>query len=380
MSPKPPPIAVDERRQRIARAQTLMAERGLDAVLLPAGTSLRYFTGVAWSLSERLLAAVLPREGDPVYVAPAFEEPKLRELIAVGDDVRVWQEDESPFALSAGLFAEWGAGRVGLEEATPYGFVHALAAAAPSIEWADATPVVAGCRVRKSPAEVALVRWAMGLTLDIHRRVRESLAEGVSNAEVIRQIDRWHREGGADDGSTFAIVAFGVPTAFPHGPKGEQSLHAGDTVLVDTGCTGEGYHSDLTRTYVFGEPTPRQRELWEMEREAQQAAFDAVRPGAACGAVDDAARAVIERHGLGPGYQTPGCPHRTGHGLGMDIHERPYLVRGDATPLEPGVIASIEPMLVAYGEMGVRLEDHFVVTDTGAEWLTEPSRSIDEPF
>ncbi|QDT69829.1 putative peptidase [Planctomycetes bacterium MalM25] len=380
MTPKPPPITVEERRERIARAQRLMVEEGLDAILLPAGTSLRYFTGVRWGLSERLLAAVLPREGEPVYLAPAFEEPKLRGLLSIGDEVRLWQEDESAYTLAAGLLSEWNAARVGLDEATPYAFVCDLATAAPAIEWTDAAPVVSGCRQRKSPAEVALIRWAMELTLGVHRRVHATLSAGMTNTEIVQAIDRLHREGGADGGSTFAIVAFGDQTAYPHGPDGEQRLAEGETVLVDTGCTVEGYHSDLTRTYVYGKPTARQRELWEIEQAAQRAAFEAVRPGVACGAIDDAARAVLERHGLGPGYQTPGCPHRTGHGLGMDIHERPFLVRGNATPLGPGVVASLEPMIVAYGEMGIRLEDHFVVTEDGAQWLTEPSPSLDEPF
>lgn len=380
MPPKPPAITVVERRERIAQAQWLMASQGLDAILLPAGTSLRYFTGVRWGLSERLLAAVLPREGEPVYLAPAFEEPKLRGLLTIGEEVRVWQEDESAYALAAGLLSEWNAARVGLDEATPYAFVRDLAASAPTLEWADASAVVSGCRQRKSPAEIALIRWAMELTLGVHRRVHATLHAGMTNTEIVRAIDRLHREAGADGGSTFAIVAFGDQTAYPHGPDGEQRLAEGETVLVDTGCTVEGYHSDLTRTYVFGETTARQRELWEIEQAAQRAAFEAVRPGVACGAIDGAARAVLDRHGLGPGYQIPGCPHRTGHGLGMDIHERPFLVRGDATPLGPGMVASLEPMIVAYGEMGVRLEDHFVVTDGGAEWLTQPSPSLDAPF
>lgn len=380
MTRRPPAITEQEFRDRIDQAQILMAAEGLDAVFLPAGTSLRYFTGVQWGLSERLLGAVVPREGRPVFVAPAFEDPKLRQLLAADVEIRVWEEHESPFTLVAGLLGERGAKRVGLEESTPYAFVRDLAAAAPRIEWADAMPVVSGCRVIKGPAEIALVRYAMALTLGVHRQVHASLREGVTNTEILRMIDRLHREAGADGGSTFAIVAFGADSAYPHGPASEQTLREGDTVLVDTGCTVEGYHSDLTRTYVFGEPSPRQRDLWNIERAAQQAAFDAVRPGVACGAIDDAARGVLERHGLGPGYQTPGCPHRTGHGLGMDIHERPYLVRGNPTPLERGMIASLEPMLVAYGEMGIRLEDHFVVTEEGAEWLSEPSESIDKPF
>ncbi len=357
-----------------------MRSHNLDALLLPAGTSLRYFTGVRWSLSERLLAAVLPAEGPPRYVAPAFEEPKVRQLISVGEEVRLWQEDESPFELTARLLSDLGARRVGLEETTPFGFVRSLAAAAPSVEWTDAVPVVSGCRMHKSAAEIEIIRYAMGLTLEVHRQVHRSLRAGVTTTELTHEIDRLHRAAGADDGSTICIVAFGPSTAFPHGPDGEQSLAEGDTVLVDTGCTVDGYHADLTRTYVFGDPSPRQREIWNIEHQAQQAAFDAIKPGAPCSAADDAARAVLARHGLGPDYQTPGLPHRTGHGLGMDIHERPYLVRGNQLPLAPGMVGSIEPMICIYGELGVRLEDHFYVTSAGAEWFTQPSPSIDAPF
>ncbi|MEM6329311.1 MAG: Xaa-Pro peptidase family protein, partial [Planctomycetota bacterium] len=268
----------------------------------------------------------------------------------------------------------------GVEASTPFFMAEGLRAAAAGWRLVDAGPVVSACRMHKSPAEVAIIRHAMGATLDIHRRVHGLLHEGITNTEIAEWIDRKHRAAGSDNGSTFAIVAFGESTAFPHGPKGEQRLRGGDTVLVDTGCTFAGYHSDLTRTYVYGEPSPRQRELWAIEHEAQAAALGAAQPGAPCEAVDAAARRVIERHGLGPGYQTPGLPHRTGHGLGMDIHEAPYLVRGNRTPLAPGMVASIEPMICVYGEMGVRLEDHFVMTAGGPEWLTRPAPSIDHPF
>lgn len=384
MPPKPPAITAEEHRRRLNNLQRRMAEQSVDALLLPGGASLRYFTGVRWGLSERLVGAVIGREGGPVFVAPAFEEPKLRQLMRVGDEVRVWQEDESPYWLVAQLLSEWSASRLALDEPTPWAFVAGLRDAAPKVELVESISTVCACRSVKSPAEIAIIRWAMGLTLEVHRRVHAMLRPGMTNTEIAVAIDRMHRdgfgEGGADGGSTFCIVAFGDQTAFPHGPDGEQTLREGDTVLVDTGCTVHGYHSDLTRTYVFGDPTPRQRELWAVEREAQQAAFDAARPGAPCSAVDAAARAVIERHGFGPDYQTPGLPHRTGHGLGLEIHERPFLVRGNDAPLQPGAVASIEPMLCVYGEMGVRLEDHFVVTDDGAEWLTEPSASIDKPF
>ncbi|WP_419184586.1 M24 family metallopeptidase [Botrimarina mediterranea] len=380
MPPQPPAITAEDHRQRIDCLQRRMAEQNVDAVLLPGGASLRYFTGVGWGISERLLGAMIGREGDPVYVAPAFEEPKVRQLLRVGDAVRVWQEEESPYRLVAQLLSEWRAEKLAFDEATPWAFVAGIRSEAPSIELVDPVGTVAACRAVKSPAEIAIIRWAMGLTLDVHRRVHEMLRPGMTNTEIAAAADRMHREGGADGGNTFSIVAFADQTAYPHGPEGEQTLRDGDTVLVDIGCAVHGYQSDLTRTYVFGEPTERQRQLWAVEHEAQQAAFDAAKPGAPCSAVDEAARAVIAKHGFGPDYKTPGLPHRTGHGLGLECHERPYLVRGNDTPLTPGNIASIEPTLCVYGEMGVRLEDHFLVTESGAEWLTKPSESIDKPF
>ncbi|MEN1679040.1 MAG: Xaa-Pro peptidase family protein [Planctomycetota bacterium] len=382
MTQLPPAIGGPEHRARLAKAQSLMAEHGVHAVVLTAGTSLRYFTGLVWGLSERLLAAVVPREGDPVYVVPAFEEPKVRELLVVEGEVRGWEEHESPFALVARQLvdAPRGGGRLAIEATAPLFMAEGLRDAASGWEVTSAAPIVDACRMHKSPAEIAIIRYAMGVTLDIHQRVRDELYPGISNVEVVERIDRLHRQAGSDSGSTFAIVAFGESTAFPHGPKGEQRLQAGETVLVDTGCTFHGYHSDLTRTYVFGEPTPRQREFWDIERDAQLAAFNAARLGAPCEAVDAAARAVLQKRGLGPGYQTPGLPHRTGHGLGLDIHEPPYLVKGNTTPLAEGMVASIEPMIVSYGEMGVRLEDHFVMTDAGPRWVTEPSPSLGSPF
>jgi Xaa-Pro dipeptidase len=380
VSPKPPAITADEHCLRIANLQGRMAEQGVDAVLLPGGASLRYFTGVRWGISERLLCAVIGRDGDPVYLAPAFEEPKVRKLLQVGEEVRVWQEDESPYRLVAQFLGEQRAEKLALDEPTPWAFVAGIRAAAPSIDLVEPVSTVAACRAQKSATEIAIIRWAMALTLDVHRRVYEMLRPGITNTEITAAADQMHREGGADGGNTFAIVAFGDQTAYPHGPEGEQTLCEGDTVLVDIGCAVHGYQSDLTRTYVFGESTDRQRQLWAIEREAQQAAFDAAKPGAPCSAVDEAARSVIARHGFGPDYQTPGLPHRTGHGLGLECHERPYMVRGNDTPLAPGNIASIEPTLCVYGEMGIRLEDHFLVTESGAEWLTKPSESIDKPF
>ncbi len=377
------PIAAAEFAARRAAAQKLMAEHRLDAILLTAaGASLRYFTGCNWGMLERMTGALLPKNGEPVFIAPAFEEPRLRLTAPAGAKFCAWDEDESPYALMAGMLRELGlaTGRIGIDEATPFFIADGLAKAAPQATFETAASVVGQLRSCKSPAEIDLIRHAMGVTLDVHRLVYESLREGTTTGQIVEFMHAAHLAAGSDTGSTFAIVAFGEETAYPHGPEEPQTLRAGDLVLVDTGCTFHGYHADLTRTYVFGQPTPRQREIWETERDAQQAAFAVIRRGGPCHAADDAARRVLESRGYGPDYQTPGLPHRCGHGIGLEIHERPYLVRGNDTPFAAGMCASIEPMLCLYGEMGVRLEDHFYITDAGPEWFTPPSTDLDRPF
>jgi Xaa-Pro dipeptidase len=377
------PITDAELAARREQAQRLMHDAGLDAIVLPAiGASLRYFTGCDWGMHERLTGAVLPKSGEPVFIVPGFEAPRLELTAPTGAQFRAWQEDESPYALCADLFRDFGiaTGRVGIDEAAPFFIVDGLASTAPQVQFTSAAPVVAPCRSRKSPAEIAIIQHAMNATLEIHRLVRESLRPGVGTQEIVDFLHAAHVAAGSDGGSTFAIVAFAEQTAYPHGPEAPQQLREGDLVLVDTGCQFHGYHSDLTRTYVFGEPTSRQREIWTTERDAQQAAFVALVLGKPCSAADDAARRLLESRGYGPDYQTPGLPHRTGHGIGLEIHERPYLVRGNTAPLEVGMCASIEPMLCLYGEMGVRLEDHFYMANDGPRWFTMPSTDLDEPF
>lgn len=374
-----PAIGRDERLGRIEKARRLMADQGVDALLIGAGASLRYFTGVGWGASERLVAMLLPRDGDPVMICPAFELGTLQADIAVDAGMRLWEEDESPSTLVADALRQLGAKRMAVDPAMAFVMVDRIRKAAPSVELVDGSAIVDGCRMAKSAAELALMQQAKSMTLEVQRRAALILREGITATEVRRFIEDAHRALGAS-GSSFCIVQFGRSTAFPHGLPGESVLHEGDVVLIDTGCTVEGYNSDITRSYVFGRANDEQRRVWSLEQEAQQAAFDAVAPGVPCEAVDAAARAVLERAGLGPDYRLPGLPHRTGHGIGLSIHEAAYLVRGDRTPLAPGMCFSNEPMIVVPDRFGIRLEDHFHVTENGAAWFTQPSPAIDAPF
>ena len=372
-------IGADERAARIEHMRRLMTAHNVDALLIGAGPSLNYFAGVPWGASERLVAMILYARRAPVMIAPMFELGSLRADLAIEAKVLCWEEDEDPFALTVAALAEASVSRLAIDPAMAFHMVARLQAAGPTLDVMDATPLIDGCRMVKSPAELALMSQAKAMTLEVHRRTARILRPGITATIVRRFIEQAHRALGAD-GNSFCIVLFGRATAYPHGLPGEQVLADGDVVLIDTGCFVQGYSSDITRTYVYGEPAPGHRRIWAIEREAQQAAFDAVRPGLACEAVDAAARAVLVKAGLGPDYRLPGLPHRTGHGIGLAIHEAPYLVRGDRTPMQPGMCFSNEPMIVVPGEFGVRLEDHFHVTETGAAWFTQPSPSIDEPF
>jgi Xaa-Pro dipeptidase len=369
-----PAITVAEREGRIAAARAAMAAAGIDALLVNAGPSLRYFTGVTWGATERLVALLLPVSGTPILICPAFELGSLEAELVVAADIRLWQEDESPTRLVHDALAPGAT--LALDPLLPFATAERLRG---GLSLVDGAPVIDGLRRIKSPAEIALMGQAMAMTLVVHASAARILAPGIRASTVRRFIDDAHRALGAT-GSTFCAVQFGRATAFPHGLPGDQVLEEDQLVLVDTGCLVDGYHSDLTRTYAFGEVGAAVRETWALEQAAQAAAFAAVRPGATCESIDAAARAVLERGGLGPGYRLPGLPHRTGHGIGLAIHEPAYLVRGDTTILEPGMCFSNEPMIVVPDRYGVRLEDHFHVTDTGAAWFTPPQPSIDRPF
>jgi len=377
---RPAPIDAAERRARLAKARNLTRALGAQALLIGAGASLRYFTGVAWGATERLVAMLLPVEGEPIMICPAFELGSLQASLGLEAEIRLWQEDEPPGALVAETLKALGVTTLAFDPALSFQAFDDVRKAAPDLSVLNAAPVVDGCRGIKSSAELALLQYAKSLTLEVHHRAAAILRPGITTGEVKRFIDAAHRACGADNGSTFCAVQFGVASAYPHGVPGEQSLDEDDLVLIDTGCQIDGYHSDITRTYVFGTPSAEHRRIWAIEHEAQAAAFAAVKPGVPCEVIDQVAREVLQRHGLGPDYALPGLPHRTGHGIGLSIHEGPYLVRGDTTPLAVGMCFSNEPMIVLPDQFGVRLEDHFHVTPDGAAWFTKPSASIDRPF
>lgn len=373
-----PAISPAERKARLARARELMAQIGAEALIIGAGASLRYFAGVPWGATERLVAMVLPRAGKPIMICPRFELGSLEASLGIDAELMLWEEHESPYALTARALGT--AQSLVIDPALPFFVFNGIAKAAPGVKLLDGAPVVDGCRMIKSPAELALMSQAKAMTLEVHRRAAAILAPGITTGAVKRFIDQAHRALGADNGSSFCAVQFGQASAYPHGLPGEQALEDGQIVLIDTGCQVQGYNSDITRTYVFGEASSEQRRVWELEKRAQAAAFAAVKPGVPCEEIDAVARAVLAAAGLSPDYELPGLPHRTGHGIGLSIHEAPYLVRGDKTPLAPGMCFSNEPMIVIPDTFGVRLEDHFHVTADGAAWFTPPQPSLEKPF
>jgi Xaa-Pro dipeptidase len=379
-SARVPAITAQERQARIDKARALMAEQGIDALIIGAGQSLRYFAGVPWGASERLVAMLLLPSGEPTFICPTFEEGSFTADLSIKGRLALWEEDESPSDLVAKLLPELGC-TLGIDPAMSFQFADRISRATASKGWSifDAAPIVDGCRMYKSASELALMQEAKSITMEVHRRTAKILREGISASEVRKFIDDAHRSLNGR-GSSFCIVQFGQSTAFPHGLPGESYLKEDDVVLIDTGTLVDGYNSDITRTYVFGTASPEIRRVWDLEHEAQQAAFDAVEPGRPCEDVDTAARRVLERAGLGPDYRLPGLPHRTGHGVGLALHEPAYLVRGDRTPLGPGMCFSNEPMIVVPNQFGIRLEDHFFVTETGGQWFTEPQPSLERPF
>ena len=374
------PITDDERRGRIAKAQRLMEEQKIDAIFMEGGTSSYYFVGMRWGQSERTFGVVIPAKGAIAYVCPGFEEDRARELIkpAFGDEVRVWQEDESPYQVIAKIVTDRGVRyrRIGIEERVRFFIADGIRRDS-GMEVVDATPVTAGCRIFKSKAEIALMQRANDVTLAAYKAGLSTLREGMTQDELTRNIVAGFTRLGFRGGVS---AQFGKWTALPHGSATPQRLREGDIVMIDDGVACEGYQSDITRTIVFGKPTQRQIDVWEIEKRAQAAAFKAIAIGATCESVDAAARKVIVDAGFGPGYKVPGLPHRTGHGIGLDGHEWTNFVKGNKTPIQPGMCFSDEPMLAVPGEFGIRLEDDVYIGEDGPHFFTKPSLAIDRPF
>ena len=370
------PITDDERLGRIEKAQRLMVENGIDAMFLDSGTSMFYFTGVRWGQSERMFAAVIPARGELAWVCPAFEEERARELIRFGDDVRSWHEHESPYERVAQVLSDRGMrrGTIGIEERCRF-FLYDGIRQVTRAQFVSADPVTIGCRVIKSPAELALMQRANDITIEAFRATFQTVYEGMPREELGANFAAAHTALGVTGG---AGAQFGQASAFPHGSSQPQFLREGDVILVDGGCGVDGYRSDISRTIVFGEPTQRQRDVWNVEREAQDAALAAAQVGVPCEDVDAAARRVITSAGFGNDYEF--FFHRVGHGIGLDGHEWINLVRGNKTPLAPGMCFSNEPGIYIYGEFGVRLEDCMYITDEGARLFTQQSPSIEQPF
>lgn len=376
------PIAVGEFRERIARAQSWLKQHHCAAMYLHAGTNLYYFTGLEWSPSERMVAGIIPADGDPYYVCPGFEVETLKDFWQLPGDVVTWEEHEVPGQILKHSLADRGMARGTLlvDPATPYFILDGMRISlGEEFQFEIATPLLDLTRGRKTASELVLIKRSHEITAKVIMAAASILTPGMTTTEVARFIRQAHRQVAGVD-SYFVIVLFGVSTSFPHGVKDPQTLKEGDWVLIDTGFRLHGYHSDITRTFVFGEPTADQQKAWDVEKAAQIAGFSAARNGLPCSVVDDAARKSLEANGYGPDYKLPGLPHRTGHGCGLDIHEAPNVVRGNSQLLETGMVFSCEPMLVIPGKFGVRLEDHFYMTDSGPEWFTKPAPTMHDMF
>ncbi len=374
------PISPAERRERIARAQTLMRAQGLSALLIEPGSAMIYFCGVRWSRSERLTACVIPVDGDVLIVTPHFEEPSVRETLAVPAEVRVWQEDENPLEVVAGWLKDkkLASGVVGVEETVRYFIVDALQKALPSATVRNGASVTRGVRMIKTEHELALMQTAADITIAAYRYTYPRIQVGMTRGDINDLMTAaTHALGGAAE---FNLILLGEASAYPHGSGKPQMVREGEVVLMDCGCVVEGYQSDISRTFVFGAPSVAQRKVWDEVHRGQEIAFAAARLGAPAGAVDDAVRGWYESLGYGPRYKLPGLSHRTGHGIGLDGHEPVNLVHGEATKLSPGMCFSNEPGIYIPGQFGIRLEDCFHMTEAGPKYFSEPPPSLDRPF
>jgi Xaa-Pro dipeptidase len=373
------PISRAEHLARIARAQALMQRQGLSAILIEPGASMVYFSGVQWHRSERLTALVIPRDGQVCIVTPHFEEPSVRESLQVPADVRIWNEDENPLGVVAGFLRDRRlAGPVGIEETVRFFAEDGLRRARPGLEVRPAAAVIRGCRMIKSAHELALMQVATDITIAAYRHTHGRIERGMTPARIGAIMNgATEALGGSPE---FALILLGEASAYPHGSGQPQQVRDGEVVLMDCGCTVEGYQSDISRSFVFGAASREQRRVWDQVHQGQQIALAAARPGRPAGSVDDAVRAQYERWGYGPGYRLPGLSHRTGHGIGLDGHEPVNLVHGETMPLAPGMCFSNEPGLYLPGRFGIRLEDCFHMTADGPRWFSTPPPSLDDPF
>lgn len=373
------PIGKAEYLARLDQARALMGKHGIGALLIEPGSSLVYFTGVHWWRSERLTAAIIPRDGQVTLVTPHFEEPSVRESLEIPAEVRVWNEHDDPLATVAAILRDRKVNNpVGIEETVRFFAVDGLRKVMPHIDIRSGAPVVRGCRMVKSPAELALMQKANDITMAAFRFAHRNIKAGMTPEDVDALIAAAHRAlGGSYDGG---LVLLGEASAYPHGSHQPQRVREGEVVLLDCGCDVQGYKSDISRTFVYGQPTAEQRKVWDQVREGQQVAIETARVGVPCGAVDDAVRAQYEKWGYGPGYKLPGLSHRTGHGIGMDGHEPVNLVHGESTPLAPHMCFSDEPGIYLPGKFGIRLEDCFHMGEEKPVWFTGPPPSIDQPF
>ena len=373
------PITLEERRARLAKVQGLMQAQKISALLVESGSTLDYFTGVVWHRSERTTAAVIPAHGGVVIVTPAFEEPSVRETLQIDADVRIWNEDQSPFAVIAGALRDRGAGSqpVAAEGTTRFFIVDGVQRAA-GVEIVSGDPLVRPCRMVKSAAELALMQAASDVTMAALRHVHAHVQRGMSQSDIAAMMDAATVAlGGMPE---FSLVLLNEASAYPHGSKKPQAVHEGSVVLMDCGCTVHGYQSDISRSWVFGTPSAKQRKVWNTVKRGQEIALATARVGLPAGKVDDAVRSYYEKEGWGPGYHLPGLPHRTGHGIGMDGHEPCYLVHGDPTPLQPGMCFSDEPGLYIPGAFGIRLEDCWHMTGNGPKLFSGLASSIEQPI
>jgi Xaa-Pro dipeptidase len=375
------PISVAERSERIAKVQRLMQQQKIAALLVESGSTLDYFTGVKWWQSERVTAAVIPAAGKTVVVTPFFEQPSIHEMLQVPADIRTWQEDESPFELIAAILNDRSipAGPLAVDVNTRF-FVFDSVSRALTLQrkLVSGNELVRLCRMFKSPAELALMQVANDVTLAALRYVHAHLESGMHTHDVSDLMDRTTVALGA--APEFSMALLNEASAFPHGSKVVQTVREGSVILMDCGCVVHGYQSDISRTWVFGQPTARQREVWNTVKRGQEIALETARIGIPAGDIDKAVRAFYEGQGWGKNYALPGLSHRTGHGIGLDGHEAPYLVRNDATALQPGMCFSDEPGIYIPGEFGVRLEDCWQMTEQGPKLFTPLAQSIDAPI